>query len=85
LADEAFAQVARAFRDHKLLVFRGQTLTRAEIQAFGERFGPIEGHTVLRADGQGVLEAVHLVSNLDATGKPSQKPHINANYYWHSD
>ena len=85
LTDDAFAQIARAFRDHKLIVFRGQTLTPAEIQAFAERFGPIEGHTILRADGQGVLEAVHYVSNLDASGKPSQKPHINANYYWHSD
>lgn len=85
LSDAAFAQIARAFLDHKVLVFRGQTLTPAQIQAFAERFGPIEGHTILRPDGGGVLDGVHPVSNLNASGKPSQKPHINANYYWHSD
>jgi taurine dioxygenase len=84
LPEAAFAQIARAFLDHKLLVFRGQTLSPAQIQAFAERFGPIEVHTVRRPDG-GVLEGVHAVTNLDADGKPAKKPHINANYYWHSD
>jgi alpha-ketoglutarate-dependent taurine dioxygenase len=84
LSAAAFAQIARAFLDHKLLVFRGQALSPAQIQAFAERFGPIEVHTVRRPDG-GVLEGVHAVTNLDASGKPAQKPHINANYYWHSD
>jgi alpha-ketoglutarate-dependent taurine dioxygenase len=84
LSDGTFAQIARAFVDHKLLVFRNQALSPDQIQAFAERFGPIEVHTVRRPDG-GVLEGVHAVTNLDATGKPAQKPHINANYYWHSD
>jgi alpha-ketoglutarate-dependent taurine dioxygenase len=84
LPDAVFAQIARAFLDHKLLVFRGQALSSGQIQAFAERFGPIEVHTVRRPDGR-VLDGVHAVTNLDAEGKPSQKPHINANYYWHSD
>src|ERR1700681_3070298 len=84
LSEAAFAQIARAFLDHKLLVFREQALSPAQIQAFAERFGPIEVHTVRRPDG-GVLEGVHAVTNLDASGRPAQKPHINANYYWHSD
>ena len=82
--DAVFAQIARAFLEHKLLVFRGQALSSWQIQAFAERFGPIEVHTVRRPDGS-VLDGVHAVTNLDADGKPSQKPHINANYYWHSD
>jgi alpha-ketoglutarate-dependent taurine dioxygenase len=84
LSDGVFARIARAFLDHKLLVFRNQALSPVQIQAFAERFGPIEVHTVRRPDG-GVLEGVHAVTNLDANGKPAQKPHINANYYWHSD
>jgi len=84
LPDAVFAQIARAFLDHKLLVFRGQELSSRQIQAFAERFGPIEVHTVRRPDGS-VLDGVHAVTNLDAEGKPSQKPHINANYFWHSD
>jgi alpha-ketoglutarate-dependent taurine dioxygenase len=84
LSEAAFAQIARAFLDHKLLVFPEQALSPAQIQAFAERFGPIEVHTVRRPDG-GVLEGVHAVTNLDASGRPAQKPHINANYYWHSD
>jgi len=84
LPDGVFAQIARAFLDHKLLVFRGQELSSGQIQAFAERFGPIEVHTVRRPDGS-VLDGVHAVTNLDAEGKPSQKPHINANYFWHSD
>ncbi len=82
--DAVFAQIARAFLDHKLLVFRGQALSSGQIQAFAERFGPIEVHTVRHPDGS-VLDGVHAVTNLDAEGKPSQKPHINANYFWHSD
>ena len=84
LPDAVFARIARAFLDHKLLVFRGQELSSGQIQAFAERFGPIEVHTVRRPDGS-VLDGVHAVTNLDAEGKPSQKPHINANYFWHSD
>lgn len=84
LPDAVFAQIARAFLDYKLLVFRGQELSSGQIQAFAERFGPIEVHTVRRPDGS-VLDGVHAVTNLDAEGKPSQKPHINANYFWHSD
>ena len=84
LPDAVFAQIARAFLDHKLLVFRGQELSSRQIQAFAERFGPIEVHTVRRPDGS-VLDGVHAVTNLDAEGKPSQKPHINANYFCHSD
>ena len=85
LPDADFAAIRAAFVEHKLLVFRRQALTVPQIEAFAARFGEIEVHTVLRPDGAGVLEGVHPVTNLDASGKPSQKPHINANYLWHSD
>ena len=84
VAEEVFLRIRAAFIQHKLLVFRNQRLSGAGIQAFAERFGPIEGHNVQGRDGR-ILDAVHAVTNLDADGKPSKKPHINANYYWHSD
>ncbi len=84
LSDAAMADIQTAFLAHHLLVFRRQALDADQIQRFAERFGPIEGHIVQRPDGA-VLSGVHAVTNLDADGKPSKKPHINANYYWHSD
>ena len=84
LSGDDFATIERAFDKHHVLAFRGQTLTKAEVERFAARFGPIEGHTIRKPDGA-VLEGVHEVSNLDASGRPAEKPHINANYYWHSD
>ena len=84
LSADRFGQIHRAFLEHKLLVFRGQTLSRDQILGFAGRFGPIEGHNVRGRDGQ-ALDALHSVSNVDANGELSRTPHINANYYWHSD
>jgi taurine dioxygenase len=84
LSDAAFAAIGEAFVAHKLVAFRGQSLAPEGIEAFAARFGPIEAHTVTHRDGT-VLKGVHEVTNLDADGKPAQKPHNNANYYWHSD
>jgi alpha-ketoglutarate-dependent taurine dioxygenase len=82
--DDAFDAIRDAFVDHHLIVFRGQSLDRSHMRQFAERFGTIEGNSIKGHDGR-VLDPVHEVSNLDADGNPSKKPHINANYYWHSD
>ena len=84
VSDEAFTKISADFLKHKVLVFRNQKLSKDQIHSFAARFGPIEGHTVFGANGN-FLEGVHDISNLDADGQPSKKPHINANYYWHSD
>jgi len=84
IGESLFSRLASDFLKHKLLVFRNQKLTKNQIQAFATRFGPVEGHTVLGANGD-FLEGVHDITNLDADGQPSKKPHINANYFWHSD
>lgn len=84
IGDATFAHVRVAFVKHHLIVFRDQNLEAAHIHAFAERFGTIEGNSIKGFDGQ-VLAGVHQVTNLDSDGKPSKKPHINANYYWHSD
>jgi alpha-ketoglutarate-dependent taurine dioxygenase len=78
------SEIRHAFLDYHLLAFPGQNLGTDAIQALAGQFGEVEGHIVQRPDGS-VLSAVHAVTNLDADGIPSRKPHINANYYWHSD
>ena len=44
LDDETFAQVAKAFFDNEVVVFRNQRLTPAHQVAFTRRFGPLEAH-----------------------------------------
>jgi taurine dioxygenase len=41
LDEETFAEIAQAFADHSVLAFKGQTLTPADIEAFGSRFGQL--------------------------------------------
>lgn len=84
LSEATLAIVDRAFVEHHVIAFPGQSLTPAAIERFAGHFGAIEAHTIRKPDGN-VLEGVHEVSNLDASGTPAEKPHINANYYWHSD
>ena len=41
--DEAtFAEIAAAFNEHSVLLFRGQSLTDEQQIAFSRRFGPLE-------------------------------------------
>jgi alpha-ketoglutarate-dependent taurine dioxygenase len=84
LSREILGEIQQAFLDHHLVVFRDQTLNARQVQDFASQLGEVEGHIIQGPDGA-VLSAVHEVSNLDADGNPSKKPHINANYYWHSD
>ena len=73
-----------AFREHHLLVFRGQSLAPAQQAAFSENFGPLEEHVIRLPDGE-KPPLVHTVSNLDADGNPTERPHTHGNYYWHTD
>jgi alpha-ketoglutarate-dependent taurine dioxygenase len=84
LGERLAAAIRSAFVRHKLLVFRAQSLSREEIVNVCSIFGAIEGHNVHGPDGR-ALSPVHEVSNVDANGQLSRTPHINANYYWHSD
>src|ERR1051326_4576207 len=44
LDDETFERIRRAFLDHCVLVFRGQSLTREQQIAFTRRFGEVGTH-----------------------------------------
>ena len=55
LDDETFAEIHRAFLDHKVLFFRDQRVTIDEHIAFGRRFGDLEVHPFITNDAQRVL------------------------------
>lgn len=74
----------KAFQNHGVIYLRDQTITNKEILSFASQIGSIEHHLNYRADGSEV-PPIHDVTNLDASGKPSENPTNNENYYWHSD
>ncbi len=73
--------VYHAFVTYQVLAFREQQLTKAQQVAFTEQFGTLERHT-LGNRGIDDFPMVHVVSNLDAEGKPSGK--LGARE-WHTD
>jgi alpha-ketoglutarate-dependent 2,4-dichlorophenoxyacetate dioxygenase len=88
--DAAFAEIAAAFDEHSVLLFRGQSLTDEEQIAFSRRFGPLE--TTIRSISSREGTPVHIanLSNVDADGRliPSgdKRNVYNAgNQMWHSD
>jgi taurine dioxygenase len=48
LGEADFAAIEEVFRDHPVLVFRGQKLTAGELAAFGARFGRPQPHVLLQ-------------------------------------
>jgi alpha-ketoglutarate-dependent taurine dioxygenase len=71
-------------RDRHVLLFRDQSLTEDDMGRFAQRFGAFERSVTQRPDGS-VSEPVHMITNLDAEGKPSKTPHRSSNYFWHTD
>ncbi len=74
----------KAFLSHGVIYLRDQTVTNQDILSFASQIGAIEHHLNYRADGS-EIPPIHDVTNLDASGKPSESPTNNENYYWHSD
>jgi taurine dioxygenase len=77
-------QILAAFAAHHLLVFRGQKLGKDRMGEVAAMFGEVEGNVFRNPDGS-TLEAIHQISNLDATGRPAENPYLKSNYFWHSD
>jgi taurine dioxygenase len=83
LDDDTFAQVAQAFFDQEVVVFRNQRLTPAQQIAFTRRFGPLEAH-VRKESRLADHDEIFVLSNkLDADGKAIGAQ--DAGRYWHSD
>lgn len=84
LSADLVAAIRAAFLKHGALVFRDQQIGDDRLAAFGALFGPLEKHLIENNDGK-VMSAVHTITNFDAEGRPSARPYINTNYFWHSD
>jgi taurine dioxygenase len=83
LSEDAFAEVAKAFFDHEVVVFREQKLAPEQQVAFTRRFGAIEFNIFgERWSVPGAPEIV-VVSNLTEDGKPIGIRRAGEN--WHSD
>ena len=83
LRDETFAQVAKAFFDNEVVVFRGQRLSPEQQIAFTRRFGELEHH-VRRESCLAAFPEILIVSNVvDERGKAIGAQ--DAGRFWHSD
>jgi taurine dioxygenase len=83
LDDDTFAQVAKAFFDNEVVVFRDQHLTPQQQIAFTRRFGPLEAH-VRKESRLADHDEIFILSNqVDANGKAIGAQ--DAGRYWHSD
>ena len=83
LDDAAFAAVSKAFFEHEVAVFPGQTLTPEQQIAFTSRFGTLEHHVRKEARLPDHPEVLILSNKLDAQGKAIGAQ--DAGRFWHSD
>jgi taurine dioxygenase len=81
LDDSTRDAIYDALLNYQILVFRDQQLSKQQQIDFSQQFGTLERHT-LRNQGADAFPHVHVVSNLDADGKP--RGSINSTR-WHTD
>ena len=83
LDDHTFSQIANAFFDNEVAVFRDQRITPAQQIAFTRRFGTLEAH-VRKESRLANHDEIFILSNkVDAQGKAIGAQ--DAGRYWHSD
>lgn len=83
LAEDVFAQVAKAFFDNEVVVFRGQRLSPAQQIAFTRRFGELEHHVRRESCLPGFPEILIVSNVLDERGRAIGAQ--DAGRFWHSD
>lgn len=76
--------IKEAFLQYGALVFRKQTVDDEHLIALASIFGRLEQHLIENSDGE-IMSPVHNITNFDSAGKPSVRPYINTNYFWHTD
>lgn len=73
VTDTIFAVIHRAWLDHGVLLFRGQSLSHADLIAFSRRFGELD-HAPIQENGRRFVEGlpeIYVVSNvLGPDGQP---------------
>lgn len=70
--DDGFARIHRAWLDHLVLLFRGQTLTDEDLIAFSRRFGSLDWAPV-QESGRRFVDGhpeVYVASNATENGAP---------------
>lgn len=85
LSPELRFLILEAFRDHHVLVFPEQALSREQQYAFVANFGEVETHGSRNQQNKrhGVA---HVISNLDTAGCPVDRSALAvSNYRWHTD
>jgi alpha-ketoglutarate-dependent 2,4-dichlorophenoxyacetate dioxygenase len=90
LADPVFAEIAAAFEEHSVLLFRGQTIGDDEQIAFSRRFGPLETTIRTITSQARVAPEISNLANVDADGRlipaGDRRNLFNAgNQMWHTD
>ena len=83
LDDATFADVAKAFFDNEVVVFRNQRLTPQEQVAFTRRFGELEHHVRRESCLPGFPEILVVSNVLDEQGRAIGTQ--DAGRFWHSD
>jgi taurine dioxygenase len=77
--------IREAFRDHHVVVFPNQQLSREQQYAFTTNFGEIEAHGGRNPQTKRYAVA-HVISNLDSAGNPVDRSFSPvSNYRWHTD
>src|SRR5205823_9753113 len=83
LPPEVKTQILAAFRDHHVVVFPGQVLTREQQYAFARNFGEVEPSG---QPGSKRREVAHVITNLDKDGNPVDRSSSPvSNFRWHTD
>ena len=83
LDGDTFAQVAAAFFQHQVVVFREQSLTPAQQVAFTRRFGELEHHVRQESCLAGFPEILVVSNVVDDAGRAIGVQ--DAGRFWHSD
>lgn len=83
LDDESFAEVAQAFFEHQVVVFRDQQLTPGQQIAFTRRFGELEHHVRRESCLPGFPEILIVSNIVDQRGEAIGAQ--DAGRFWHSD
>jgi taurine dioxygenase len=85
LSLESKAHIVEALRDHHVVVFPGQALTREQQYEYARNFGEVESHSG-RQSGDKRYAVAHVISNLDQDGNPVDRSSSPvSNYRWHTD
>jgi taurine dioxygenase len=85
LLPELRDRILGAFRDHHVIVFPDQALSREQQYTFTANFGEIERHVARNPQSKRYAVA-HVISNLDSDGNPVDRSSSPvSNYRWHTD